>query len=590
MIEGRKMSDVTSFVNEWAELFGRLSRGSTTELDLIARNEDVAVGELFIIPSLRGSKRIFFFRAMDMENILRRVRDLGRVAGTLVVEGDSYLADLEQEKILRVTGKLLGYVSEDRKGEWVFERPRRLPEHLAMVYRTTPEKSAAHLKKLLDAQISGDVFLGQLLAGDAVLNVDVNLPKSGIPIHMGIFGTTGCGKSNFVLVLLKSVIDCNFRVRRKEKRSRISMLAIDPHDEFSLGIGKHGVQDMVEVLPEDARRELFHDFYYLTPFRQAAPKRIRRYAQEMRIAYSEILPVDIQSIVELSDQMMGYMHALEAKHRGEWISQAGEDKLGRPTGTLAAVQRRLEFVRGSHIFVEEAARSTLPRIVEALEEGRILIFNTSLLSDMEQFLTVTVIARTLFELRKALKSSTRWEEFRQQVEKRRLPKEFVERFVPQPAERFYVRGDGSTRDPADLPPILVTIEEAPSILTSGIMRFENIYKDIARQGRKFGIGLAVISQQLTVLDNVILSQLNTQINMALGNDEEIRAAVRNASEDISRFEREFRVLDKGEAIVTASYRDLPIVIKVPLFDDVFERDKDFYKQEVKATAKKDMEL
>jgi len=584
------MSDVRLSVHEWAEAFGRLSRGSTTELDLIARNEDIAVGELFIIPSLRGSQRIFFFRAMDVENLLRRVRDLGKVAGTLVVEGDSYLADLEQEKILRVTGKLLGYVSKESKDRWIFERPRRLPEHLAVVYRTIPDKSAAHLRKLLEGQISGDVFLGQLLAGDTVLNVDVNLPKIGIPIHMGIFGTTGCGKSNFVLVLLKSLIDHNFRRRLEGKRARISMLAIDPHDEFALGIGKHGVQDMVEVLPEDARRELFHDFYYLTPFRQAVPKRIRRYAQEMRIAYSEILPVDIQSIVELSDQMMGYMHALEATHRGDWISQAGEDELGRPAGTLAAVRRRLEFVKRSHIFVEDAAKSTLSRIVEALEQGRVLIFNTSLLSDLEQFLAVTVIARTMFELRKALKSSTKWEEFREQVKKRRLPWDFLERFVPKPAEQFYVKGDGSARDPRDLPPVLVTIEEAPSILTPRIMRFENIYKDIARQGRKFGIGLAVISQQLTVLDNVILSQLNTQINMALGNDEEIRAAVRNASEDISRFEREFRVLNRGEAIVTASYRDLPLVVKIPLFDDVFERDKDLYKQEAKATVSKDMEL
>ena len=143
------MSDVTSSVHKWAEPFGRLSRGSTTELDIIARNEDIAVGELFIIPSLRGSQRIFFFRAMDVENILRRVQNLGKVAGTLVVEGDSYLADLEQEKILRVTGKLLGYVSKGPKGEWIFERPRRIPDHLALVYRTTPEKSAAHLKTLL---------------------------------------------------------------------------------------------------------------------------------------------------------------------------------------------------------------------------------------------------------------------------------------------------------------------------------------------------------------------------------------------------------------------------------------------------------
>jgi len=585
------MSDTASLVEEWGEAFGRLSRGSITELDLIARNKDVAVGELFIIPSLRGSKRIFFFRAMDVENILRRVQDQGAVAGTMVVEGDSYLAGLEQEKLLRITGRLLGYVTyKPSKGEWVFERPRRLPEHLALVYRTTPAKGAAHLKELLGSQISGDLFLGQLLTGDTVLNVDVNLPRNCIPTHLGIFGTTGCGKSNLVLVLLKSIIDHNFRLWLEGGGVRISMLAIDPHDEFALGIGRHGVQDMVESMPDEARRELFRDFYYLTPFGQAAPKRVRPYAQEIRISYSEILPVDIQSIVEVSDQMMGYMHALEATYHGGWIGQAGEDELGRTKGTVAAVQRRLEFVKRSRIFVEEAARSTLPRVVEALEEGRVLVFNTSLLSDMEQFLAVTVIARTLFELRKALKSSTRWKEFREQLKRRRLSSEFAERFIPQPAKRFYVRGEDSTRDPRDLPPILMTIEEAPSILTPSVMRFENVYKDIARQGRKFGIGLAVISQQLTVLDNVILSQLNTQINMALGNDEEIRAAIRNASEDISRFEREFRVLDRGEAIVTASYRDLPLVVKIPLFDEAFKRDRDLYKQKAKTVAEEDMEL
>lgn len=579
----------TSSVRKWAEPIGRLSKGSITQLDLIARNEDIAVGELFIIPSLRVPSRIFLFRVMNVENILRRVQNMGTIAGTLVVEEDSYVADLEKEKVLRVTGKLLGYVIQGVKGGWVFRRPRKLPEHLAEVFRTIPGKSETHLKKLLGSQISGDIFLGRLLAGDSVLNMDVNLPKSCIPIHLGVFGTTGCGKSNLVLVLLKSIIDHNFKSWLKEGGGRISMLAIDPHDEFALGIDTYGLQDIVESMPVEARKALFHDFYYLTPFKEAVAKDVKRYAQEIRISHSEVLPVDIQSIVEVSDQMVGYMHALEAKHHGEWISQAGVEELGYTKGTIAAVERRLQFVRRSHIFVEEAARSILPQIVEALEEGRVLILNTSLLSDLEQFLAVTVIARTLFELRKALKSSTTWKEFRDQVKKRRLPKEFIDRFLPNPAKRFYLKRGGAMKDPADLPPILLTIEEAPSILTPQIMRFENVYKDVARQGRKFGIGLAVISQQLTVLDNVVLSQINTQINMSLGNDQEIKAAIRNASEDISGFEREFRILDRGEAIVTASYRDLPFVIKVPLFDDAFRRDKETYKQEVKET-RKDMEL
>lgn len=583
-------SDIeTASVSKWTEPIGRLSKGSITQLDLIARNQDIAIGELFIIPSQRGERRIFLFKAMDVENIMRRVDNMKTLAGTLVIEDDSYVADFEKEMVLRITGKLLGYVTEDRKDDWVFRRPRRLPEHLAQLCRTIPGKSEPHLKELLNSQVSGDVFLGWLLAGDHILNVDVNLPRTGIPIHIGVFGTTGCGKSNLVLVLLKSIIDHNFKSWLTGQGGRMSMLAIDPHDEFALGIDRYGVKDIVKSMPGEARKVLFHDFYYLTPFRDAAARDVKRYAQNIRISHSEVLPVDIQSIVEVSDQMVGYMHSLEAKHHGEWISQAGIEELGYTKGTLAAVERRLQFVRRSHIFVEEASRSILPRIIEALEDGQVLILNTSLLSDLEQFLAITVIARTLFELRKALKSSTTWNEFREQVKKRRLPKEFIDRFLPNPAKKFYLKTGEAMKEPTDLPPILMTIEEAPSILTPQMMRFENVYKDVARQGRKFGIGLAVISQQLTVLDNVVLSQINTQINMSLGNDQEIKAAIRNANEDISGFEREFRVLDRGEAIVTASYRDLPLVIKVPLFDDAFTRDKRKYSRQVKEEPT-DMEL
>ena len=300
--------DVSFSVKEWAKPFGRLSKGSITQLEIIAKDEDIAVGEILLIPSLRGSRRVFLFKAMEVENILRRVSDVESVAGTLLVEGDSYLADLEQEKVLRVTGKLLGYVSME-KDRWVFKRPRRLPEHLAIVYRIKPE-SGSYIRKMLETQVSGDVFLGKLLAGDIVLNVDVYLPKDSIPVHMGIFGTTGCGKSNLVLVLLKSVLDHNFRMWLKGESGRISMLALDPHDEFALGIGEHGFQDIVDALPEEARRDLIRDFYYLTPYRQAVAGRVKRYAQEIRISYSEIMPVDIQSITEVSDQMMAYMLSL----------------------------------------------------------------------------------------------------------------------------------------------------------------------------------------------------------------------------------------------------------------------------------------
>jgi DNA helicase HerA-like ATPase len=91
---------------------------------------------------------------------------------------------------------------------------------------------------------------------------------------------------------------------------------------------------------------------------------------------------------------------------------------------------------------------------------------------------------------------------------------------------------------------------------------------ISRQGRKFGVGLTVVSQQVTAIDEGILPQINTELTMALGNEEERRAAVRNASADLTGFERELQVMSKGQAIASTSYRDIPLPVQVPNYDEL----------------------
>ena len=161
----------------------------------------------------------------------------------------------------------------------------------------------------------------------------------------------------------------------------------------------------------------------------------------------------------------------------------------------------------------------------------------------------------------------------------RLPQPFLQRMLKK-AESFYGRGGakGDTRvlEPRELPVIQITVEEAPSILNPELMRGQSVFKDISRQGRKFNIGLLVVSQQVSVLDNVILSQMNTEINLRLGNEREIKSCIDNASVNISGFESEFRVMSRGEAILTASYRELPLPVRIPLFDDIFEKDRSRY--------------
>ena len=50
--------------------------------------------------------------------------------------------------------------------------------------------------------------------------------------------------------------------------------------------------------------------------------------------------------------------------------------------------------------------------------------------------------------------------------------------------------------------------------------------------------------------------------MCLGNETERNAAMKNASLDLSGFQRELAVLERGQVIMTGSYRDLAIAGEV----------------------------
>jgi len=574
------------------ELFGKVGVGNQTNLEIMGSNRDISVGEIFMITSERdGHERVFFFRVLGLQNYLRQVDDMSRVASTLMVEGDAYLSGIERNMLLDVQGRMLGY-AEYAGDKWVFRSPRRLPDHLASVYRPVPGTSDSDVRMMLESQTGGELFVGDLQVGEKTLDVPVMIPSKFLPMHVGIFGSTGSGKSNLMMVLIKSLIDTNITASTNPDGGmlRISAFCIDPHDEFAKGVDRYGIHHIVEAMDPTIRSEVLGNFYYLTTHLRATPRDVKKYAKEIRIKWDEIQPRDLYSITEFTPQMNSFIDAMYASKHQNWISEILEmqeepEGMSTPKGTLKAVQRRLRFLERSPIFIKDGT-SVLDDIYEAMETGRILVVNTSLMSDTEQFLLTTVVTRTLSDMRRAVKSSGTLGDFETQG-KMRLPNPFFNR-VKKMARSFYGRGRTSdsaeVKDPRKLPVIQITVEEAPSILNPELMKGRSVFKDISRQGRKFNIGLLVVSQQVSVLDNVILSQMNTEINLRMGNEREIRACIDNASVNISGFENEFRVMSRGEALLTASYRELPLPVKIPLFDTVFERDKNKYKS--KGSSKK----
>ena len=583
--------------------FGVLAESNTHQLTVIAQNTDVAVGDLFLLPCGRGAERFYVFRTTQYANVMNRLLDLSDVARNKLTMEDSYFSkDLQDENLIELKGIVLGYSERGADG-WTFHRPRRLPEHLTDVYRVT-EGSAPVVKTLMASQLGSDgLYIGNLLAGEAPLEgVEVFLPAYALSHHLGVFGRTGCGKSNTMMVFLASIMEHNKLVAGgKRQDRRCSILAIDPHDEFQTWHartgGRDGIRGIVEGYSEEERQQLVDPFYYLTGKQPGNPGLER----ELKISWADITPQDLTSVVEMTDQQLSFSNRfysqpdVSGQSAGDrWIRDlfdltkdaAEEDPRSSDVhpGTIDGVKRRLGFLQAGNnrIFNEYSPDdgkpydSILPDVLVAMETGRVVIVDTTLVNEIEQFMFSTIVARVLFALRKALRSSddaTRLEtEIRIALGNddatgntgmQALADELWNR-VESGALPYLIDGEVASTD--DLPYVNVVIEEAPSVLNPERIRFGSVFRDISRQGRKFGIGLTVISQQVTAIDQGILTQINTELTMALGNEEERRAAVRNASADLAGFERELQVMGKGQALATASYRDIPLPTQAPNFD------------------------
>jgi len=372
-------------------------------------------------------------------------------------------------------------------------------------------------------------------------------------------------------------------------------LAIDPHDEFRSWHlptgGKDGIHGIVMGYSPQERQQLASPFYYLTARHGVEGELECR----MQLSRADITPSDLISITEFSEQQIAFVNQQFANWGEEWIRRilmgdtggTGENFEGGAEflpGTIAAVQRRLDFLRVGQSrlitsYDPEAGdnyESLLPEILCALEQGRVLVVDTTLMGELEQFLLTTVVARTLFTLRRALKSVDESEKLSEAIRValgddgdrlgcRRLADELIERVEDG---RLPYLEDGRLRGLDQLPFVNVVVEEAPSVLNPQRMRFGSVFRDISRQGRKFGIGLTVVSQQVSEIDNGVLTQLNTELMMALGNELERKEGIRNASADMMGFERELQVMGKGQVIVSASYKDVPLPVQVPEFDSL----------------------
>ncbi len=370
------------------------------------------------------------------------------------------------------------------------------------------------------------IFVGHIRSGSKVLKeAEVWLPaKEMFSHHMLIPATTGRGKSNLVKTILWHVLDT----------SKVSALVLDAHDEY-FGRDKPGLKDH-----SDARDSLV----YYTPSDPPVGSSL------LTINIETIRPEHFEGIVNFSDAQFDAIRIYNKRYKKEWIYEImtanpseSENKEIR-AASLIVVQRKLSVILGLTVEEDGSIRSehtvfdseskgknTVNDIVCNIEQGRVVILDTSRLGDAAELLVGNIIAAEILRRYKNAKS------------------------------------DGSLDQK---PVVTIVIEEAPRVIGEDVLasQNDNIYATIAKEGRKFSVGLTAITQLSSVIPKTILANMNTK--MILGNEMkyEREAIIASASQDLSEDDKNIASLDRGEAIITSIFVPFAMPIKVPFFDDV----------------------
>lgn len=410
----------------------------------------------------------------------------------------------------------------------VNENNLRLCKTLPAVFSSVRELEEPDLSFL--SKSSDSLILGKLRSGSKLLDVDIALPgKEVFAHHIMIPGTTGKGKSVLIKNLLWSVLDKDFA----------GVLVLDPHDEYygrnSPGLKDHEKNDKVS--------------YYTSKEPPVG-------AKTLKINIKSIKPNHFNGIYDFSDPQKDAMLIYHKEYGNRWIESILLEKKTQ-TGTfreetIAVIKRRLmnvlnlEFANNQVIckgvFDFLAGEATIPRICQELEEGKAVIIDTSSFSGSVELLIGSLIASEVFRHYK----------------------------------RYKMKGSLDSK-----PVVSIVLEEAPRVLGKEVLeKGSNIFSTIAREGRKFKVGLTAITQLPSLIPRQILANMNTKIILGIEMKPERQAIIESSAQDLSDDDRNIASLDKGEAIISSNFAKFATPIKIPLFDEIVkDKKKDTFKKD-----------
>ena len=343
--------------------------------------EDLFLGELLAGDDPERGRR-YLFRVTDVA-YGSESSDAGwaeRTAGGLMamdtVGEATTLRDFEKRlyKVAEVVP--LGYV--DAKG---FHKPKSLPAQFAAVSAPT-DADLAFLRERM-----GDVEVGRLRSGEDTIDLPVGIRGETLPSHVGVFATTGMGKSNLMKVLAGQLLAARAATpcccstptastwRRGGRPARPGpppLGAAAPAGLLAQPPGRPG-QPAAAVAGRADRGRPAH--------------RLEVHRPPVRGPGERLCP---------------------ARRQGVWLTRLAEEdpevlkdaELGRHAlATIQVLSRRAKRIVRLPLMTDDPSQSLTGKVLDDLAGGKVVLVDTSGLEAVEETLVASLLTRSLLDER-----------------------------------------------------------------------------------------------------------------------------------------------------------------------------------------------
>lgn len=350
----------------------------------------------------------------------------------------------------------------------------------------------------------GDAYIGMLEGHDLEVKLDIN---KLVQKHCSILARTGGGKSYTVGVIIEELLERG-----------VPILILDPHGEYSTLKFQNKNEEQRKLM----KRYGVKPKGYASQVVVYTPANFNLNPNADKLFKLNGVNLDARELVELISQepgaMIGTLYEAILNLRDAKESYVLEDiikEVSRSSGKAKwSVVSALDVLQNSGILSEKPTT-----VEELMQKGRASIIDMKGVDPDLQEIIVARLCSELFEARKA----------------------------------------------GRIPPGMLIVEEAHRYCPEkGFARTASseILRTIASEGRKFGLGLLVITQRPAKIDKNVLSQCNTQIILKVTNPNDLRAIIKGLEGVSSEVEEEIKRLPPGVALIVSSDIERPIFVSI----------------------------